>query len=96
MEYVFGTDTSRQKRTLLTKGAEHTELSGFCEVVREFEDCTIIDNFFVLGKIGSAQDVDGKCYDWYEIDLHYRVIDKIKKLDELYQALDMILTGVTE
>lgn len=96
MEYVFGTDAKRQKRTLLTKGSEHTDLSGFCEVVREFDDCTITDDFYVTKRINRIEDVGGNCYDRYEIDMHYRVIDKIKKLDELYEALDMILTGVTE
>lgn len=29
-----------------------------------------------MRKIESAEDVEGNCYDWYEIDKHYRVVDK--------------------
>ena len=66
MEYVFGLDDRRGQRTLLTKGGEHTALSGFCEVVRAYDDCTT----------KSSEDSAGTCYDWYDIDQHYRVIDR--------------------
>lgn len=78
MEYVFGTDDRRGRRILRTKGEAHTDLYGFCEVVREYNDCTITDNFYAVRKIRSDEDDEGVCYDWYEIDLHYRTVDKTK------------------
>lgn len=93
MEYVFGTDDRRGRRTLLTKGTEHTALDGFCEVVREYNDCIITDSFYVMRKTGSDDDSEGSCYDWYDIDLHYRVIDKTKPVKE---NLDALIISVLE
>ena len=76
MEYVFGLDDVRGQRTLLTRGDAHTDLAGFCEVVREYDDCTITDNFCIVRKLDSAEGAAGDCYDWYDIDQHYRVIDR--------------------
>lgn len=92
MEYVFGTDDRRGRRTLLTKGSEHTALNGFCEVVREYNDCTITDNFYAVRKTGSDEDSEGNCYDWYDIDLHYRVIDKTGPVKEDVIALGQAQT----
>lgn len=78
MEYVFGLDDVRGQRTLLTRGDAHTDLTGFCEVVREYDDCTITDNFRIVRKLDSAEGAAGDCYDWYDIDQHYRTIDKTK------------------
>lgn len=61
---------------LKTKGATHTDLTGFQEVVREYPSEKITDNFRVVRKIGSAEDVEGNCYDRYEIDRHRREIDR--------------------
>ena len=55
MEYVFGLDDRRGQRTLLTKGGEHTALSGFCEVVRAYDDCTITDSFYAARKTKAAR-----------------------------------------
>ena len=75
MEYVFGLDDARGQRTLRTRGEAHSDLQGFCEVVREYDDCTITDNFRVVCKRKSEEDDAGNCYDWYDIDQHYRTID---------------------
>ena len=74
MEYVFG--TNRNKEILKTKGSEHTDLTGYHEVVREYPDQTITDRFFVIEKYHTDEDSEGNCYDWYEIDRHYRFSDK--------------------
>lgn len=29
-----------------------------------------------MQKFASDEDAEGNCYDWYEIDRHYRVVDK--------------------
>ncbi len=73
MEYVFGVE---EQRTLMTKGPEHTDLAGYMEIVREYPDCVITDNFRVTSHTGSEEDSEGGCYDWYTIDEHYRTVDK--------------------
>ena len=73
MEYVFGTQDDIE--IVKTKGRAHSGLTGFLQIFREFSDSKITDNFRVVRKIDSAEDVEGNCYDWYEIDHHYRVID---------------------
>ena len=45
-----------------------------------------------MRKIKSAEDVEGNCYDWYEIDRHYRAVDKtgpvIQQVNESTAALE--------
>lgn len=74
MEYVFGTQGNIE--ILKTKGDAHTDLMGFHQVERSSSDQTITDQFRVVRKIDSKEDVKGSCYDWYEIDHHFRMIDK--------------------
>lgn len=74
MEYVFGTQGGME--VLKTKGAAHTDLTGFHQIEQEYPDQTITDNFRVVRKLDSQEDAEGNCYDWYEIDHHYRVTDK--------------------
>lgn len=74
MEYVFGTKGGLE--ILKVKASAHTTLSGFREVVREYPDQTITDRFRVVKKLNSQEDEGGACYDWYEIDSHYRYTDK--------------------
>ena len=80
MEYVFG--TKGEADVLCTKGGTHTDLTGYHEVTREYPDQTITDSFRVVRKLRSAEDVEGRCYDWYEIDHHYRMTDKTGPLAE--------------
>ena len=80
MEYVFGTEGKIE--VLKTKGSGHTDLTGFHQVVQEFSNATITDNFRVVRKIRSLEDSAGACYDWYEIDHHNRIIDRTAPLAE--------------
>ena len=80
MEYVFGTRDERE--TLQVKSAAHTDLTGFHQLVREYPDQTITDHFRVVRRLDSREDAAGNCYDWYEIDRHYRVTDKTGPLVE--------------
>lgn len=82
MEYIFGTNDYAGVEVLKTKGDEHSNLAGFVETVREFDDCTITDRFLVVRKVDEAVDQEGMCYDWYEIDKHNRIIDKTKPVKE--------------
>ena len=74
MEYVFGTKGDTE--VLKTKGREHSSLEGFCEVERTYPDQVITDRFRVVEKTGSSEDAEGFCYDWYQIDRHYRERDR--------------------
>lgn len=73
-EYVFGTLNGSE--TLRTKGPSHTELSGFQQAAQESPGETVTDRFRVVRRLKSAEDEAGHCYDWYEIDRHYRTVDK--------------------
>ena len=85
MEYIFGTTdyNGSINKNLKTVGDEHTDLRGFVEIKREYPDCDIVDKFRVVKKYKSDTNSEGKCYDWYIIDQHYRYIDytKLPKAD---------------
>lgn len=34
------------------------------------------DSFRIVRRLDSAEDGEGNCYDWYEIDHHYRATDR--------------------
>lgn len=78
MDYVFGTLDDRE--VLTVKGAAHSELSGYRQIERIYPDKTVTDNFRIVRREWSAEDSGGKCYDRYEIDHHYRVIDSTRPL----------------
>ena len=80
MDYVFGTKGSIE--VLKTVGDAHTSLTGYHQLEREYPDQTITDSFRVVRKLHSAEDAEGRCYDWYEIDRHYRMTDKTGPLVE--------------
>ena len=80
MDYVFG--TNGEIEVLKTKGSTHTDLTGFQQIVREYPGEKITDNFRVVRKLDSQEDVGGNCYDWYEIDRHNREIDRTGPLAE--------------
>lgn len=88
MEYIFGTNDFTGEEVLKTVGAEHSGLSGFQQTVREYPDCTITDSFFVVRKTKSAEDEEGKCYDWYLIDQHNRYVDKSVALKQAQEDAD--------
>ena len=100
MEYIFGTNDYTGKETLKTKGDAHTNLTGFCQTVREYEDSTITDSFRVVEKTGSSEDAEGNCYDWYIIDSHNRNNDKTKRVQAQAtsntSAIDEILLKMLE
>ena len=73
-EYIFGTNGNAE--TLRVKGPAHTALSGFQEVRQEWPGETVTHRFRIVRKLKEAEDPAGNCYDWYEIDHHYRVADK--------------------
>lgn len=80
MEYVFG--TKGKMEILKTKGGGHTDLTGFRQIERIYPNETITDHFRVVRKLESKEDGEGNCYDWYEIDSHYRTVDKSAPLNQ--------------
>ncbi|WP_295757350.1 hypothetical protein [uncultured Oscillibacter sp.] len=42
----------------------------------------------MVEKTGSDEDGEGNCYDWYEIDRHYRTIDKSGAVAERVGAIE--------
>ncbi len=90
MDYVFGINGDVE--VLKTKGDTHTDLTGFHEIEQIYPDQTITDRFRIVRKIDSKEDDAGNCYDWYEIDQHYRFTDKTapiaKKLSETTVVLE--------
>lgn len=94
LEYVFGTDDGRE--TLRTKGDTHTDLTGFCQIERVYPDQTITDNFRIIKKTSSKKDVEGNCYDWYEIDRHYRTVDRTPALKAENEALRQKVAALTD
>ena len=86
MEYVFG--TQGEIEVLKTKGDSHTSLTGFHQIEQVYPDQTVTDHFRVVGKLDSKKDAEGNCYDWYEIDHHYRVADKTARVAEQVGAIE--------
>ena len=86
MEYVFG--TADEIEVLKTKGRTHSDLGGYHQIEQRYSDQVITDNFRVVCKLNSAEDDEGYCYDWYEIDRHYRVIDKTGPIAEKMNAIN--------
>lgn len=82
MEYIFGyvQHNGVTVENLKTVGNSHSELSGFIQTVREYQDTTITDVFRITERYRSDEDGEGNCYDWYVIDKHYRYVDETKPL----------------
>lgn len=68
----------------MRKTSQHhlSNLTGYQQVEKDYTGQTITDNFRVARKIDSAEDGECNCYDWYEIDRHYRTIDKTPALKQ--------------
>ncbi len=86
MEYVFG--VNGETEVLKTKGSSHTDLTGYHQTVQTYPDRIITDNFRIVCKLDSKEDEEGNCYDWYEIDRHYRIDDKTMPLAEKATAME--------
>lgn len=82
MDYTFGTQGHME--VLRTKGGHHTHLTGFQQTVQDYSSEKITDRYRVVRKLKTAEDGAGSCYDWYEIDRHYREIDRTKPLQDAH------------
>ena len=54
---------------------------------RKYPDQTLTDSFRIVGLLDSKEDSEGNCYDWYEIDHHYRLADKTIGLQAQIDAI---------
>ena len=79
MDYVFGKVKRKGAyvENLKTIGAQHSQLSGVIEVVREYPDNIITDAFRIVEHYKTAVDEEGRCYDWYIIADHSRTMDNL-------------------
>ena len=84
-EYIFGVNGNAE--TLRVKGPFHTVLSGFQQVERKYPGETVSHRFRVVRRLKSDKDQAGNCYDWYEIDRHYRTVDKSAALQAELEAV---------
>lgn len=89
MEYVFG--VKGKMEVLKVKGDTHTDLIGYHQIQQTYPDQTITDSFRIVRKLDSKDDVEGNCYDWYEIDRHYRIVDKTGPLITQAEDTDAML-----
>lgn len=79
----------------------HTSLNDFEQVSVEYAGQSVVtDNFHITAKIKSDEDEEGNCYDWYEIDRHYRTIDKYtphaEQFEQSYQAATIAFVTMAE
>ena len=86
MDYVFGTEGEIE--VLKIKGDAHTDLTGYQQIVQKFPGEEVTDGFRVARKIRSAEDEEGNCYDWYEIDHHNRTVDKSVSVAARVEAIE--------
>ena len=54
------------------------------------------DSFRIVQLLESKEDTEGNCYDWYEIDHHYRYADKFTAGSEKLQEQIDAITPYTE
>ena len=85
MEYVFG--TKKDLEVLKTKGSSHSDLTGYHQLEQIYPDQTVTDHFRIVRKLESQEDGEGNCYDWYEIDHHYRTVDRTKPIEQKVNAV---------
>lgn len=91
MEYVFG--QRGEIEVLKTKGSTHTDLTGYHSIEQTYPDQTVTDSFRVVRKLDSKEDAEGNCYDWYEIDRHYRAQDRTGPIAQQIVAMEDELTS---
>lgn len=77
---------------LKTVGEEHSNLNGFIETVRTYDDGTTIKDRCRILEHYHSYEKNGICYDWYYIDSHYRETSSTKN-DE---AINVLLDAVAE
>lgn len=71
---------------LRTKGDTHSNMSGFHTIESEYPDQIVTDSFRIAEHVGSSEDVEGNCYDWYEIDHHIRFTDKFSPYKKIIEG----------
>lgn len=83
MEYIFGTDRLNgvEVENLKTAGDAHSDLEGYVEVRRVYDDSVICDRFRIVEKYRSMENEEKK-FDLYHITDHYRYTEITQKMRE--------------
>ena len=83
MEYIFGTDrlNGMEVENLKTAGDAHSDLEGYVEVRRVYDDSVICDRFRIVEKYRSMENEEKK-FDLYHITDHYRYTEITQKMRE--------------
>ena len=96
MQYIYGLSQrfGTPCENLKTVGEEHTDFGGYIQTMTELGDGTkITDRCRIIRKYASKE-ANGKCYDWYLIDSHYRETDTSAKtqavVDKVNANLDYL------
>lgn len=102
MEYIYGI-TQRNGvivENLKTIGDQHSNLSGFIQTIRKYDDSAITDSCNIIEHYQSNEDSQGKCYDWYIITDHWRNIDTFtpikKSIEETNAAAAITFVSLAE
>ena len=93
MKYIFGT-TKKGMENLKTIG-ERTNYSGEIQLVTEYDDAIITDICEIVSKYYSAEDIEGNCYDWYEVKNHNRHIE-YREFEETASVMMLSDEAITE
>lgn len=93
MEYTIGTVQRGDKRRIVLKtaGVEHTDFEGRITLEQRLGNTLIRDTFTVIQKYQTADSSDGRAYDWYYIEDHYRNEDRS---EEVRTALEQTVTDL--
>ena len=84
MEYIFGSVYRKgaMRMNLKTVGKVHTELTGYCTYQREDSDRREEHRFLVTEHYLMAEDIEGRCYDWYIIEQYSKDTDRFTPVKE--------------
>lgn len=100
MEHIFGSvrHNGVLVENLKTVGDAHTDYNGYVSTRTKLGDGTVvIDRCRVIEHYHAEEDAEGKCYDWYVIDQHYRYMDTapLAQSDtENREAVEQVITDL--
>ena len=83
MEYVFGTERVFGQRVDVLKvvSDKPVTMTGSWNLERKYTDSVIVDSFNIKKEIRRKEST-GVFYVWYQIENHYRYIDKFSPKEE--------------
>lgn len=87
MEYIFGTEKSfgQTMDVLKVVSDKPVAMTGTWNLERKYSDSVIVDAFNIKREI-RRKEANGNYYVWYQIENHYRYIDKFSPKEEKINA----------